>query len=273
MDQRALARAGDPGDDDQHAERDVDVDVLQVVGARAAHLQHPRSASAATASARRGRRGAGPVSVPLARSPSTVPSNTTSPPALPAPGPRSTTWSAIAIVSGLCSTTSTVLPLSRSRSSRSFIRWMSCGCRPDGGLVEDVGDVGQRGAELADHLDALRLAARQRARRPVAARGSRARSPRTSRGSRPAPAAAAPPTARRGRAPTPARSLICIAQASAMLIPAIFDERASSLSRVPSQSGQAAKATARSTNARMCGCSASMSLDSIDFWILGIRPS
>ncbi len=31
-----------------------------------------------------------PVSVPLARSPSTVPSNTTSPPPAPAPGPRST---------------------------------------------------------------------------------------------------------------------------------------------------------------------------------------
>ena len=71
-----------------------------------------------------------PVRVPLARSPSTVPSKTTSPPAVPAPGPRSTTWSAIAIVSGLCSTTSTVLPLSRSCSSRSFIRWMSCGCSP-----------------------------------------------------------------------------------------------------------------------------------------------
>ena len=71
-----------------------------------------------------------PVVVPLARSPSTVPSKTTSPPAAPAPGPRSTTWSAIAIVSGLCSTTSTVLPLSRSWSSRSFMRSMSCGCRP-----------------------------------------------------------------------------------------------------------------------------------------------
>jgi hypothetical protein len=36
-----------------------------------------------------------------------------------------------------------------------------------GGLVEDVGDVGERRAEVANHLDALRLAARQRARRPV----------------------------------------------------------------------------------------------------------
>ena len=71
-----------------------------------------------------------PVSVSPARSPSTLPSKQTSPPAEPAPGPRSTTWSAIAITSGLCSTTSTVLPLSRSCSSRSFMRWMSCGCRP-----------------------------------------------------------------------------------------------------------------------------------------------
>ena len=31
--------------------------------------------------------------------------------------------------------------------------------QPDRRLVEDVGDVGQRGAEVADHLGALRLAA------------------------------------------------------------------------------------------------------------------
>ncbi len=68
--------------------------------------------------------------VSLPRSPSTVPSKQTAPPAVPAPGPRSTTWSAIAMVSGLCSTTSTVLPLSRSCSSSAFIRWMSWGCSP-----------------------------------------------------------------------------------------------------------------------------------------------
>ena len=71
-----------------------------------------------------------PVIVPLLRSPSTVPSNITWPPSVPALGPRSTTWSAIAIASGLCSTTSTVLPLSRSCSSSSFIRSMSCGWSP-----------------------------------------------------------------------------------------------------------------------------------------------
>ena len=71
-----------------------------------------------------------PVIVSLARSPSTVPSNITSPPSVPARGPRSTAWSAIAIVAGLCSTMSTVLPLSRSASSSSFMRWMSWGCSP-----------------------------------------------------------------------------------------------------------------------------------------------
>ena len=44
------------------------------------------------------------VSVPLACNPSTVRSNTTSPPAVLAPAPGSTTWSEIAITSGLCST-------------------------------------------------------------------------------------------------------------------------------------------------------------------------
>ena len=58
-----------------------------------------------------------------------------------------------------------------------------------------------------------------------------------------------------------------------MLSPLIFDDRAASLSRVPSHSGQVVNVTARSTNSRMCGCIASVSLESIDFWIRGIRPS
>ena len=58
-----------------------------------------------------------------------------------------------------------------------------------------------------------------------------------------------------------------------MFFPSILDDRASLLSRVPSHSGQVWNVTARSTKARMCGCIASTSLDSIDFWILGISPS
>jgi hypothetical protein len=37
------------------------------------------------------------------------------------------------------------------------------GVQARGRLVEDVGDVGQRRTQMADHLRALRLAARQRA--------------------------------------------------------------------------------------------------------------
>jgi hypothetical protein len=67
--------------------------------------------------------------------------------------------------------------------------------------------------------------------------------------------------------------VICIAQASAMLTPAIFDDRASALRRVPSHAGQVVNVTARSTNARMCGWSASTSFARNDFWICGTRPA
>jgi hypothetical protein len=142
---------------------------LQVVRVRAAHLHHARrrahlGLSGAVAEVR-------PVSVPLARSPATVPSNTTSRRRCLRRGPRSTTWSAIAIVSGLCSTTSTVLPLSRSRRRRLVHALDVVRVQPDRRLVEDVGHVGERRAEVADHLRALRLAARERARR--AGRGER----------------------------------------------------------------------------------------------------
>ena len=69
-----------------------------------------------------------------------------------------------------------------------------------------------------------------------------------------------------------ATSRISIAETSAIDTPSIFDARASWPSRVPSQSGQVVNTTARSTKARMCGCMASTSLASIDFWICGIRP-
>ena len=70
-----------------------------------------------------------------------------------------------------------------------------------------------------------------------------------------------------------ARSLICIAQASAMLTPPIFEERAASLSLVPPHSGQVVNVTARSTNARMWGCSESGSFERNDFCTLGTSPS
>ena len=58
-----------------------------------------------------------------------------------------------------------------------------------------------------------------------------------------------------------------------MFLPLIFEDRASLLSRVPSQSGQVVKVTARSTKRRTCGCIDSTSLVSIDFWTLVSTPS
>ncbi len=160
-----------------------------------------------------------PVTVPLARSPSTVPSKQTSPPAVPAPraevddvvGDRNRLRLVlhdehrVALVAQLQQ--QVVHPLD------------VVGVQADRRLVEDVGDVGERRPEVADHLGALRLAARQRARRPVEREVARARSPRTSRGSSPsASSSGATDGSSRPRTHS-ARSLICIAQASAMLIP------------------------------------------------------
>ncbi len=70
-----------------------------------------------------------------------------------------------------------------------------------------------------------------------------------------------------------ARSVICMSHRSAIDTPLIFDDRAAAVSLVPSHSGHVPNVAARSTNARMCGWSASRSLDSMDFCSFGIRPS
>ena len=56
---------------------------------------------------------------------SNVPETTISPPCSPAPGPMSTTWSAMRMVSSSCSTTITVLPMSRRRMRVSMSLWLS----------------------------------------------------------------------------------------------------------------------------------------------------
>jgi hypothetical protein len=62
-----------------------------------------------------------------------------------------------------------------------------------------------------------------------------------------------------------------MAQASAMLMPSIREASAARLSRVPPHSGHGVKVTARSTNARMCGWSASLSFCRKDFCTFGTR--
>ncbi len=58
-----------------------------------------------------------------------------------------------------------------------------------------------------------------------------------------------------------------------MFLPSIRDDSAASVRRVPPQSGHCWKVTACSTKRRTCGCIASGSFDSIDFWIFGMIPS
>ena len=131
VDQRALARSGDAGDDDQHAERDVDVDVLQVVwcsrrgppalpdGVRTAALR-----DGAVVEVPSGDGVAGPqprdgaLEAPPRRRPGRRPGRGRR------HGRRSRSPPACARRRARC------CPCRAARSSRSFIRWMSCGCSP-----------------------------------------------------------------------------------------------------------------------------------------------
>ena len=98
---------------------------------------------------------------------STGPAATTCPPRTPGPGPKSTMWSAARIVSSSCSTTTTVLPWSRSRASVSSRRSLSRGMQADRRLVEDVEHADQPAADLPGQADALHLAAGKRGRGAV----------------------------------------------------------------------------------------------------------
>ena len=202
VDQRALARARDTGEHHQHAERDVDVDVLEVVrvGARGPRVRRSVSATVvlergAVVEVAAGDRVAGPQPLDGALEHH-----------LAAVGPGA--WAEVDDVVGDRDRLRLVLDDEHgvalvAQLQQQLVHPLDVvRVQPDRRLVEDVGDVGQRRPEVADHLGALRLAAGQRAGRPVERRGSPARSPRTSRGSPAAPSAAARPTARPGRAPT-----------------------------------------------------------------------
>ena len=244
VDQRALAGAGHPGDARTSTPSGTSTSTsLQVVRARAPHLDAPGGASRTSSlSAARSSR-CRPVTVSLPRSPSTAPSKHHLPPSVPAPGPRSTTWSAIAIVSGLCSTTSTVLPLSRSCSSSSFIRCDVVRVQPDGGLVEDVGDVGQGRSRGAGSSWCAAPRRRTASRRGGRARGSPGRSRRTSREVlRAPPSSGATDGLVQVARPTSARSLICMAHSSAMFAPRDLRGPGRGASAgCPSHSGQVAE--------------------------------
>ena len=92
---------------------------------------------------------------------------TTWPPCSPAPGPMSTTQSAVRMVSSSCSTTIRVLPRSLQPDQRLDQPVVVALVQADRRLVEDVEDADQAGADLGGQPDPLRLAAGQRAGRPV----------------------------------------------------------------------------------------------------------
>ena len=185
VDQRRLARAGDAGDAAEDAERDRRRRSLFRLCWRA-----PRTTSSPRGSRRcsrdrdlalagevlAGERGR--VRLDLA---SACPRRSRGRRARRRPGPRSTRWSAARIVPSSCSTTITVLPRSRSRSSVCDQLRVVALVQADRGLVEDVEHADQARADLGREPDPLRLAAGERARRARQRRGSR---PRRCRGRR-----------------------------------------------------------------------------------------
>jgi hypothetical protein len=166
VDQRALPRAGDAGDDAQHPERDVDVDVAQVVGRGAADLQragglpHGLLQADPVVEVAAGDRAAGPQPVDRALEHDLAAGGA---------GARAEVDDVVGdrhhlrlVLDDEHGVALVAQPQQQVVHPLDVVR-----VQADGGLVEDVGDVGERGAEVADHLGALRLAARQRARRPV----------------------------------------------------------------------------------------------------------
>ena len=154
MDQRALARPGHAGHDHEHAERDIDIDVPQVVRARAANLQHARRRP-------HGRLQGGPV--------------VQVPPGQRAAGPQSVDGAlehdlatgsagAGAEIDGVVGDRDRLRLVLDDQHRVALVAEPQqqvvhpgdvMRVQPDRGLVEDVGHVGQRGADVADHLDAL----------------------------------------------------------------------------------------------------------------------
>ena len=87
--------------------------------------------------------------------------------ARPGPGPMSRMRSAASMICGSCSTTTSVLPASRSRFITLDHAAHVARVQADRGLVEHEQRVDERGAERGGEVDALHLAARERARLAV----------------------------------------------------------------------------------------------------------
>ena len=168
VDQRALARARHAGYDDQDPEWDVHVHIAQVVGRRAADLQHPRGrphrllegGPVVEVVSGKGVAGTQPLDGALEHHLAAL---------------RAGARAEVDYVVGDRDRLRLVLhdkdgvALVAQPQQQVVHPLDVVGVQPDRRLVEHVGDVGQRRPEVADHLGALGLTARQGARRAVEA--------------------------------------------------------------------------------------------------------
>ena len=167
VDQRRLARAADAGDGRQHAERDADVDVLEVVLARALDddVAARRLAGARAASgccARCAGRRAVSEPLPSASSCCGVPWKITWPPCSPAPGPEIDDVvggpDRLLVVLDDQHGVAEIAQPGQRREQRAVVALVQADRR----LVEHVEHAGQVRADLRGQTDALPFAARQR---------------------------------------------------------------------------------------------------------------
>ena len=187
VDERRLARAGHAGDAGQHAQRDVHVDVAQVVLARRRGSRCSRSGCAACAGTSIAPRAREELAgqrlghaLDLGRR-----ALRDDPPAVLA-GARAEVDEVVGRAHRLLVVLDDdhgVAEVAQALERRDQLRVVAL-VQADRGLVEDVEHAHQRGADLGRQPDPLRLAARQRRGRAAPSTGSRCRRSRGSAGAR-----------------------------------------------------------------------------------------
>ncbi len=168
VDERRLAAPADAGNARERADRNLDVEPVDVVGLGL--LDRKKRARLAAVLRNRDelpprKIRAGQATWDLAMISSSVPIATMLPPSAPAPGPMSTTTSASRIVSSSCSMTISVLPRSRSVLSVAKQPRVIALMQSDRRFVQDVQHADERRTDLRRQTNALRFAARKRRRR------------------------------------------------------------------------------------------------------------
>ena len=163
--QGALAAAGHAGDAAQQPQGELHVDALEVVLPRAFALKWrfslPLRRTSGVGMRLRPLRYAPVSEASLAITSETLPVATMWPPCSPAPGPRSTMWSAARIMASSCSTTITGVAHVPQASQRADEAVVVVGMQADGGFVAHVEHAGQSAADLSGEADALGFSAGQ----------------------------------------------------------------------------------------------------------------